>query len=131
MIKMFKAKSSGNGYVPYGDAFVFNDMVEAEDFAKRCVGRYFAYEVLSNGSLSDQHVFIDPFRKTLDQQIRDADQKKDKYLQSLYDTLTMCDLVIQNRQVLGDGKVQQAKKLKAETEQRIQKRESIPFDRRS
>ena len=45
--------------------------------------------------------------------------KKDYYLQSLYDTLTMCDLVIQNRQALGEEKVQQAKKLKAETEQRI------------
>lgn len=47
---------------------------------------------------------------------------EDLYLKSLRDTLTMCDLVIQNRQVLGDEKVQQARKLRAETEERIQKR---------
>lgn len=47
---------------------------------------------------------------------------EDLYLQSLRDTLTMCDLVIQNQQVLGDEKVQQARKLKAETEERYRQR---------
>lgn len=124
MIKLFKAKKAGNGYIPYDSPFVFDDMADAEDFARnRCKGRYFAYEVLPDGGLSDRHVFIDPFKKpSLDQQIREADKKKDTYLQSLQDTVEMCDLVIQNRQVLGEDKVQQAIKLKAETEERIQKR---------
>ena len=61
----------------------------------------------------------------------DASRPKDDYLQSLYDTLAMCELVIQNRQVLGEEKVQQAIKLKVETEQRIKKRRAIPMSKRS
>lgn len=61
----------------------------------------------------------------------DASCPKDDYLQSLYDTLAMCELVIQNRQVLGEEKVQQAIKLKVETEQRIQNRRAIPMSKRS
>ena len=136
MIKLFKAKRDGNGYIPYDSPFSFDSMAEAEDFARNaCVGRYFAHEVLLDGGLSDP-VFIDPFKKPpLDQQIRDAEQQQEKqqdlYLQSLNDTLTMCDLVIQNRQVLGTEKVQQAIKLKAETEERIQKRVRVLEKERS
>ena len=61
----------------------------------------------------------------------DASHPKDDYLQSLYDTLAMCELIIQNRQVLGEEKVQQAIKLKVETEQRIKKRRAIPMSKRS
>lgn len=40
------------------------DSDEAESFAMyAAVGRYFAYHVLSDGSLSDDYVFINPFVK--------------------------------------------------------------------
>ena len=45
--------------------------------------------------------------------------KKDYYLQNLYDTLVMCELAIQNRQVISEEMVQRAKRIKVETEQRM------------
>ena len=55
---------------------------------------------------------------------------KDLYLESLYSTLEMCDLILQNSQVLPDEQVLKAQKLRKETQGNIQKREAIPKERR-
>lgn len=57
-------------------------------------------------------------------------EKEDLYLKSLYNTLEMCDLVLQNSQVLPDEQVVKAQKLRKETQESIQKREAIPVEKR-
>lgn len=69
----------------------------------------------------------------INEMIKDAATKKDKkdtYLEGLYDTLEICDLVLQNSQVFSDEKVLKAQALRRETVENIKKREAIPFDRR-
>lgn len=62
----------------------------------------------------------------LDEKIKDAAaSKKDTYLESLYETIEMCDLVIQNAQVFSSDRVLQAQKLRKETEENIRKREAV------
>lgn len=69
---------------------------------------------------------------TIDQKIENASKEagKDLYLESLYSTLEMCDLVLQNSQVFSKEKVLKAQKLREETQEYIRKREAIPFERR-
>lgn len=61
----------------------------------------------------------------LNEKIKEAASKKDTYLESLYSTIEMCDLVIQNAQVFANDRVEQARKLRRETEENIRKREAV------
>lgn len=66
----------------------------------------------------------------LDEKIKDAKETRDKYLEGLYETIKMCDLVLQNAQAFSTERVQSAQKLRKETEEYIRKREAIPLERR-
>lgn len=56
--------------------------------------------------------------------------EKDTYLESLYTTLEMCDLVLQNKSKFPKEQVERAEQIKLETEGFIKKRESIPMEQR-
>ena len=55
---------------------------------------------------------------------------KDTYLESLYSTLEMCDLVLQNRTSFTVDRVERVEKLRQETQEWIRKREAIPSEQR-
>lgn len=65
------------------------------------------------------------FLKPIDKKIKDAETKRDTYLESLRETIEVCDLVIQNAQVFSNDRVLQAQKLRKETEENIRKREAV------
>ena len=56
--------------------------------------------------------------------------KKDEYLEGLYTTLELCDLVIENADKLSADHIAKARKLKEETKVNIAKREAIPLQYR-
>lgn len=64
-------------------------------------------------------------REPLVDRIHDAASKKDGYIESQLATLDVCDLVLDNRFAFPADQVAKAEKLKAETLDRIQKREKI------
>lgn len=70
---------------------------------------------------------------TINDKINDAAVRtsaKDTYLEGLYNTLELCDIVLQNSQVLPEEHVLKAQKLRRETMENIRKREAIPAERR-
>lgn len=64
----------------------------------------------------------------LDERIRDAAEQKDSYLESQQATLDVCNMVINNRHAFPADQIEKAEKLKAETLERIRKREKILVD---
>ena len=61
----------------------------------------------------------------------EVEREKDEYLDSLYRTVEMCDLTIQNRAKFNPDVVASAERIKRETEERIRLRELIPIGKRS
>lgn len=75
---------------------------------------------------------FDELPKSADERIKDASGRvgKDTYLESLYSTLEVCDMVLQNSQTFSQEHIQKAQKLRKETQEYIHKREAIPVERR-